>query len=134
MKSHSATRRRFIGAATAATAASYQRILGANNRVQMGIIGYGLIGAQHVETFKKHSDMQFVGVCDVYEPRVEAGLNACGNPKAKGYKDFRDLLANKDIQGVIVSTQDQWHALMTMMACQAGKDVYVEKPMTLFQK
>ena len=100
----------------------------------MGIIGYGLIGAQHVETFKKHSDMQFAGVCDAYEPRVEAGLKACGNSSAKGYKDFRELLANKDIQGVIVATQDQWHALMTMMACQAGKDVYVEKPMTLFQK
>ena len=56
-------------------------------------IGYGLIGAQHVETFKKHDDMQFVGVCDAYEPRVEAGLKACGNPDAKGYKDFRDLLA-----------------------------------------
>ncbi len=125
------TRRGFIGAVTAA---SYSRILGANDRVQIGIIGYGLIGAQHVETFKKHGDMQFVAVCDAYKPRVEAGLAACGNPAAKGYSDFRELLANKDIQGVIVSTPDQWHTLMTMMACAAGKDVYVEKPMTLFQR
>ncbi|MCP5116485.1 MAG: Gfo/Idh/MocA family oxidoreductase, partial [bacterium] len=131
LKSINATRRGFIGAVTAA---SYQRILGANDRIQLGLIGYGLIGAQHVETFKQHKDMEFTGICDVYKPRVEAGLAACGSSTAKGYSNFRELLENKDIQGVIIAVPDQWHALQTMLACAAGKDVYVEKPMTLFQR
>ena len=123
-----ATRRTFLGAMTAA---SYQRVLGANDRVQLGLIGYGLIGAKHVETFKKQPDAEFAGICDVYAPRVDAGIAACGAP-AKGYRDFRELLGNKDIQAVIIATPDHWHALQTILACAAGKDVYVEKPMTLF--
>ena len=70
-------------------------------------------------------------MCDVYKPRVEEGLAFMGNPNAKGYSDFRKMYENKDIQGVVVSTPDHWHALMTIMACAAGKDVYVEKPMTV---
>ncbi len=122
------SRRRFLGALSAA---SYQRVLGANDRLQIGIIGYGLIGAYHTETFKRQKDVEMVAVSDVYQPRLEAGLAACG-PRAKGYKDFRQLLDNKDVQGVIVATPDHWHALMTILACAAGKDVYVEKPLTLF--
>lgn len=122
------SRRSFLGALSAA---SYQRVLGANDRLQIGIIGYGLIGAYHTETFKRQKDVEMVAVSDVYQPRVEAGLAACG-PRARGYKDFRQLLDNKDVQGVIVATPDHWHALMTILACAAGKDVYVEKPLTLF--
>src|SRR5437762_1051787 len=64
------TRRTFLGAA-ALTAASYQRILGANDRIGVGFIGYGLIGKQHVTDFKKFPDVDIVGLCDVYKPRVE---------------------------------------------------------------
>ena len=124
----SGTRRHFL---TAASAASYARILGANERVQLGFIGYGLIGAQHVHDFKAEPDADLVAMCEVYQPRLEQGLQACG-PRAKGYRDFRRLLDDKEIQAVVVSTPDHWHALMTMMACDAGKDVYVEKPLTLF--
>ena len=60
-------------------------------------------------------------------------MAACG-AGAKGYADFRKLLEDKNIQGVVVSTPDHWHALATIMACAAGKDVYVEKPMTVFLK
>ncbi len=125
------TRRAFLGA-SALTAASYSRILGANGRIGVGFIGFGLIGKQHVADFKKFNDVDLVGMCDVYKPRLDEGLQFLGNPNAKPYSDFRRMLENKDIQGVVVSTPDQWHALMTIMACAAEKDVYVEKPLTLF--
>ena len=125
------TRREFLGAA-ALTAAQYKRVLGANERIGIGVIGFGLIGKQHVADFKKFGDVDLVGLCDVYKPRLEEGLKYIGNPRAKGYSDFRKMYENKDIQGVIVATPDHWHALLTIMACAAGKDVYVEKPMTLF--
>jgi predicted dehydrogenase len=126
------TRRSF---AATLTAASYSRILGANDRIQTGFIGYGLIGAQHVYDFKNQRDVDMAAMCDTYQPRLEQGLKEItreGAPKPRAYKDFRKLLDNKDIQAVVVSTPDHWHALMTILACQAGKDVYVEKPMTVF--
>jgi predicted dehydrogenase len=126
-----ATRREFLGAA-ALTAAQYKRVVGANDRIGIGFIGFGLIGKQHVSDFKKFGDVDLVGLCDVYKPRLEEGLQYIGNPRAKGYSDFRRMYENKDIQGVVVATPDHWHALLTIMACAAGKDVYVEKPMTLF--
>ncbi len=124
----SATRRGFVGALTAA---SYGRVLGANDRIQLGFIGCGLIGIRHIEDFKKMPDADVAAVCDVYEPRVQAGVAASGG-KAKGYRDFRRLLEDKNLQAVVVSTPDHWHALNTIMACAAGKDVYVEKPLTAF--
>jgi predicted dehydrogenase len=90
-----------------------------------------LIGAEHVHDFREQADVDLVALSDCYQPRMEQGVAACGEG-CKGYADFRSLLDNKDIQAVVVSTPDHWHALMTMMACAAGKDVYVEKPLTLF--
>jgi len=113
------------------TAASYSRIQGANDRIQVGFIGYGLIGAQHVFDFHNQPDADLVALSDCYQPRLEQGVAACG-PQCKGYADFRKLLDRPEIQAVVVSTPDHWHALLTMMACAAGKDVYVEKPLTLF--
>lgn len=112
-------------------AAPSQRVLGANNRVQVGFIGFGLIGHQHVHDFKNQPDVDIIALSDCYEPRLRQGVAACGT-RAKGYGDFRRLLDDKDVQAVVVSTPDHWHALLTILACQAGKDVYVEKPMTLF--
>jgi predicted dehydrogenase len=125
------TRRTFLGTA-ALTAASYQRILGANDRIGIGFVGFGLIGKQHVADFKKFGDVDIVGMCDTYKPRVDEALQYIGNPNTKGYSDFRKMYENKDIQGVVVATPDHWHALLTILACAAGKDVYVEKPMTVF--
>ncbi len=122
------TRRSFLGAMTAAAS---QRLLGANDRVQVGFIGYGLIGAQHVHDFKNQPDVDLAAVSEVYQPRLEQGLAACGS-RARGYRDFRKLLDDKDIQAVVISTPDHWHALTSILACAAGKDVYVEKPLTLF--
>jgi predicted dehydrogenase len=114
------------------SAASYVRVLGANDRIGVGFIGFGLIGKQHVADFKKFDDVDLVGLCDVYRPRLDEGLAYMGNPNAKGYSDFRKMYENKDIQGVVVATPDHWHALLTVLACAAGKDVYAEKPMTVF--
>ena len=127
-KSDPTTRRTFL---TALSAASYTRIAGANDRVQVGFIGYGLIGSEHVHDFKNQHDADLAALSDVYQPRLEQGVAACGG-RAKGYSDFRKLLDDKDIHAVVISTPDHWHALMTIMACAAGKDVYVEKPLTLF--
>ena len=72
-ESNSTTRRAFLGA-TALTAASYNRVLGANDRIGVGFIGFGLIGKQHVADFKKFDDVELAGLCDVYKPRLEEGL------------------------------------------------------------
>jgi predicted dehydrogenase len=128
-----ATRRGFLTGMTALTAASYNRILGANDRVGIGFIGYGLIGKQHITNFKRSfPDVDRVAMCDVYKPRLDEGLAYLESPNAKGYGDFRKMYENKDIDGMVVSTPDHWHAMLTIMACAAGKDVYVEKPLTVF--
>jgi predicted dehydrogenase len=132
VNSSNPTRRAALGTA-ALGALAYRRLLGANDRVQVGFIGYGLIGAQHVFDFKNQKDADLAAMCDVYQPRLEQGVAACGGG-AKPYSDFRRMLDNKDLQAVVVCTPDHWHALMTMMACAAGKDVYVEKPLTVFVK
>jgi predicted dehydrogenase len=113
------------------SAALSSRVLGANDRVQVGFIGYGLIGAQHIHDFGKQKDVDLAAVCEVHRGRLEQGLARCGS-RAKGFEDFRKMLDDKNIQAVVVSTPDHWHALMTVLACAAGKDVYVEKPLTLF--
>ena len=122
-------RRAFISAAAAA-AASYSRILGANERITVGIIGAGGQGSGVWKRFLQQPDVNAGAVCDVYKPHLERGA-AMAKSKVKGYKDFRKLLEQKDLDAVIVATPDHWHCLPTLMACEAGKDVYVEKPLAL---
>ena len=123
-----ASRRAFLGTAAAA---SYGRIQGANDRVRLGFLGCGLIGLRHIADFKQQPDAALAAVCDVYQPRVERAQADCG-AGTRGYRDFRRLLDDRDVDAVVISTPDHWHALQTIMACAAAKDVYVEKPMTLF--
>ena len=125
----SSSRRSFLAGAVAA--ASYNRVAGANDRVRVGFIGCGLIGLRHIADFRKLADAETAAVCDVYEARLERARADCGGG-ARTYRDFRKLLEDTSIDAVVISTPDHWHALQTIMACAAGKDVYVEKPMTLF--
>jgi len=114
----------------AMSALSATRVIGANERVRMGLIGSGGRGREDWANFLKQSDVEPVAVCDVYEPFRDKGI-AMTEGRAKGSKDFRQLLGQKDIDAVIVATPDHWHAIMTIAACEAGKDVYCEKPLSL---
>jgi predicted dehydrogenase len=127
------SRRAFVqaGAAGALSAASYARVVGANDRVGVGFIGFGLIGKRHVLDFRDQPDVAPVAVAEVHRGRLDEATALIGG-SVRGYGDFRRLLDDRDVDAVVVSTPDHWHALMTMMACAAGKDVYVEKPTSLF--
>jgi predicted dehydrogenase len=125
-------RRAFLAsAALGLSAAGYRRVMGAGERVGVGVIGYGLIGKRHVSTFASTKGVDLVGLAEAHRGRREEGLKAAGKG-AVGHDDFRKLLDDKEVKAVVVATPDHWHALMTMLACDAGKDVYVEKPLTLF--
>lgn len=102
----------------------------ANDKVVLGFIGTGRMGQSNLKTFLKHPEVEVSAVCDVYGPNLDAALKLTDN-KAKALKDFRQLLDMKEIDAVVVSSPDHWHPLQTIMACQAGKDVYVEKPISV---
>src|SRR2546426_61897 len=127
------TRRQFtrtVAVAGASAALSSLRVLGANDRVRLGFIGLGNRGDQVLDAFLKHADAEVVAICDLYQPYLDfAAKKIGGSPKQ--FKDYRRLLELKDIDAVVICTPDHWHALQTVQACQAGKDVYVEKPLSL---
>jgi len=106
-----------------------RQVLGANDRVRVGAIGTGREGVSNLKAFQRQG-AEIVAVCDVFAPNLEKGKTAAGEGAAT-YTDFRRLLDDKTIDLVINSTPDHWHALPTIMACQAGKDVFVEKPLAV---
>ena len=120
------------GAAGAATlgslpASSYARILGANERVSVGVIGLGGMARGHLRNLLEMKEIaQVTALCDVYGPHLDEAAQMA--PEATRFADFRRLLEQADVDAVVIGTPDHWHALPTIMACQAGKDVYVEKP------
>lgn len=127
------TRRHFsktIAVAGATAALSNLRVLGANERIRLGFIGLGNRGDQVLDAFLKHADAEVVAICDIYQPYLDFASKKIGaNPKQ--FKDYRKLLDAKDVDAVVINTPDHWHALQTIHACEAGKDVYVEKPLSL---
>ena len=119
-----------LWASKAASRAS-ARVLGANDRINVGVIGVGGRGSYLCDQFAKHglahNSCQVVAVCDVYEKRKR---EAAEKHNAKGYLDYREVIARPDIDAIVVATPDHWHAQIALAAMDAGKDVYCEKPMT----
>ncbi len=111
------------------TAASYSKVLGANERVNVGLIGAGARGQGVMGIFQKSGRVDVKAVCDVFAERVdEAQTKFAG---AKGFSDHRKVLETKELDAVLIATPDHWHAGVAVDALNAGKDVYVEKPLTL---
>jgi predicted dehydrogenase len=138
-------RRAFLEAAMAAAAvASASRAgvllagrqtgaIGANDRIRVGLIGCGNRGNQVAADWMKHKDSVFIAACDVAQDRLEktaALLGQTQSNKVETYEDYRRILDRKDVDAVLVATPDHWHGPMTVDACAAGKDVYVEKPVS----
>jgi len=102
----------------------------ASEKVVVGFIGVSGRGKHLMNKFAEQPDAEIAAVCDVYKPHLEQAIAKTGG-KARGYHDFRKLLECRDIDAVVVATPPHWHALISVLAMQAGKDVYCEKPMCL---
>lgn len=113
--------------AESATAQSTKSVP-ASEKMVVGVIGCGGMGTADMKQFISNPDVEIAAVCDVYEERLKQAVERTDG-KAEPYTDFRKLLERKDIDAVIVAPPDHWHALPTIYACEAGKDVYVEKPL-----
>lgn len=153
------TRREFVAKSTLATAGismglnalsstKTRKTAGANEKIRMGFIGIGNRGSQLLHLFMQNNDVEIAALCDIYEPYVlrdrgkvhpryladrngqvpKMGEKFSKPPKI--YNDYRKLLEDKDVDAVCIATPDHWHAIQMTEAVKAGKDVYVEKPLT----
>lgn len=101
------------------------------DKVRLGLIGCGTMGKAHAYALAYNPECSIEAICDVYVPRYEEvakNIETITSKKPDGYQDFRRVLERPDIDAVFIATPDHWHAFMAIMGCQAGKDVYVEKP------
>lgn len=115
------------------TAKSYNRIIGANDRINVAIVGLNGRGGSMCGTFARQKNTVVGTVCDVDSrtiPKVQKTISGITQTTPKGEKDIRKVLADKDVDAIYIATPDHWHAPMTIMGCQAGKHVYVEKPVS----
>jgi predicted dehydrogenase len=127
-------RRHFLKATGGLTTSLFTgNLLGANDRIQAAFIGVGVMGTENLRAAMSQPGVAAVAVCDVYQPNLEkaAALARRQGHQVKEIRDFREILADKSIDVVCISTPDHWHPYMAIEACKAGKDVYVEKPVCL---
>ena len=103
---------------------------GPNSRIHVGLIGCGGMGRANLGECAKQPDVVVTAACDVWASRRDAVV-AQFKDTCKGYRDFREMLQQPDLDAVIIATPPHWHALIAIAACEAGKDIYVQKPMTL---
>ena len=122
------TRRFFLGAVTAAAAS---RVWGANDKINVGIVGLGGRGTAHLNTYSRLPEAHVAGLCDVDQAareKAQATLMKNTSEKAKEFEDMRGMFSDPSIEAVSIATPNHWHALATIWAMKAGKDVYCEKP------
>ncbi|MCD6288679.1 MAG: Gfo/Idh/MocA family oxidoreductase [Candidatus Hydrogenedentes bacterium] len=147
MKNSTLTTAGLTLATSAAPTRSFGKVIGANDRVRVGFIGLGNRGSQLLQRFMKNSDVEVAALCDLYKPFTtrdrsqvdKRWLKSGKSPKmgetlpssVKRFTDFRRMLEMNDLDAVCVATPDHWHAIITIQAIAAGKDVYVEKPLTV---
>ena len=132
-----ATRRTFLktsclaAGATALTAASYARVLGANDDIRVAVVGFHGQGSVHLGCLRGLPGVRLTGLCDADRSVLDRGLKVAkdAHEDVRGYTDIRKLLEDKNVDALTTATPDHWHALVTIWGCQAGKDVYVEKPL-----
>ncbi len=108
--------------------------LAANDRINVGFIGLGAMGSSNLRYGLQTPAFQPMAVCDVYQPHLDRAVQTAKktNVDVRAVHDFREILADRSIDAVCISTPDHWHAYMTVEACKAGKDVYVEKPACVY--
>jgi len=129
------TRRCFLKRSAAGAAAlslglgASRKALGANERIRLGFIGIANRGGQLLRVAVRNKDLEVAALCDVDEPMMVKQEKAL-RLRTEKYTDFRRLLEQRDIDGVVIATPDHWHAIQTIVACDAGKDIYVEKPLS----
>ncbi|MBK9138668.1 MAG: Gfo/Idh/MocA family oxidoreductase [Verrucomicrobia bacterium] len=134
------SRRRFLkttaGAVLAAPMLAPSAILGANgqtppnSRLHIGLLGCGGMGRANLNECARHNDVVVTAACDVWKSRRDSVV-AQFKETCQPYADYREMLQARDLDGVIIATPPHWHALQAVAACEAGKDIYLQKPMTL---
>ena len=138
--SKTVTRRRFIQTTAAASvvlsspAASWARVLGANDRLNLAVIGTGGMGRGHTNELmrrRERDNLLVTRVCDVYRRRLNHAVGIIEGSDASGTMEYRDVLDDRDVDAVLIATPDHWHTKIAIEAMEAGKDVYCEKPLSL---
>src|SRR5260221_8802822 len=140
MTENGADRRDFLRATGAALTTSLftGKIKGANDKINLAFIGMGKMGRSNLGFGQQQENVVVTAVCDIYQRNLDWAAKSAndyaqksGKPEVKALKDFREILADKSVDAVCIATPDHWHAYMTVEACKAGKDVYVEKPISV---
>lgn len=124
------TRRSFLATSALASvsAVSASKVIGANDRIRIGMIGMGGRGSGSARWFSKLEGVEIAAVCDADQKQIDRAKKQY--PDAKGVQDLRKVIEDPEIDAVVISTANHWHVLASIWACQAGKDVYVEKPIS----
>src|SRR5688500_703153 len=116
-----------VTALSTMSAFAAERVRGANERVNVALIGCGGRGKFVAKLMRGVPNVDFIAVCDAYDPRMDEARTWAG-PHSQAFRDFRKILETKEVEAVLVATPDHWHATPAVLACRAGKDVYLEKP------
>jgi len=111
-------------------ASTWSKVIGANEDVRVAVVGFHSKGKTHIDGFRKMKGVRVVALCDVDSKVLDKEVKKFTdrNEKVAAYRDIRELLDDPNVDAVVTATPNHWHALVTVWACQAGKDVYVEKP------